>query len=120
MASMPSSAVRANISPSRAAPSSMEYSVCTCRCTKPSLDPDVMCGTPSAMARCNGPGRSAAVLLGKSSQTTRLVERGQRDSGVVAQVVQPLAALVHVDQDPVARLVAHQQVPGGHRHRLTV
>src|SRR3954447_3207583 len=36
MASMPSSAVLANISPSRAAPSSMEYSVCTCRWTKPS------------------------------------------------------------------------------------
>ena len=32
----PSSAVRSNMSPSRAAPSSMEYSVCTCRWTNPS------------------------------------------------------------------------------------
>src|SRR3954452_4003994 len=34
---MPISAVLANRSSSRAAPSSMEYSVCTCRCTNESL-----------------------------------------------------------------------------------
>src|SRR4051794_19338554 len=34
---MPISAVFANRSSSRAAPSSMEYSVCTCRCTNESL-----------------------------------------------------------------------------------
>src|SRR3954447_6891198 len=39
---MPSSAVRANISPSRAAPSSMEYSVCTCRWTNESDEPPDM------------------------------------------------------------------------------
>src|SRR3954452_703287 len=42
IASMPSSAVRAKRSSSRAAPSSMEYSVCTCRCTNPSRDPPAM------------------------------------------------------------------------------
>src|SRR3954469_1422904 len=39
MVSMPSSAVRSNISDNRAAPSSMEYSVCTWRWTNESRDP---------------------------------------------------------------------------------
>src|SRR5690349_9178755 len=44
MASMPSSAVRANMSSSRAAPSSMEYSVCTWRWANPDPEPAAMGG----------------------------------------------------------------------------
>src|SRR3954464_7731135 len=76
---MPSSAVRANISPSRAAPSSMEYSVCTCRCTKESFtrDPVDMWGdrpfpdvdTDRAHAGTDL-GEPAALLLGEDRQPT--------------------------------------------------
>src|SRR4051794_25101667 len=73
---MPSSAVRANISPSRAAPSSMEYSVCTCRCTKESFPvdmwgdrpfPDVDTDRTHAATDLGGP---AALLLGEDRQPT--------------------------------------------------
>src|SRR4051794_22226548 len=76
---MPSSAVRANISPSRAAPSSMEYSVCTCRCTKESFTrdpvdmwgdrpfPDVDTDRAHAGTDLGGP---AALLLGEDRQPT--------------------------------------------------
>src|SRR3954466_4397999 len=79
IASMPSSAVRANISPSRAAPSSMEYSVCTCRCTKESFTrdpvdmwgdrpfPDVDTDRAHAGTDLGGP---AALLLGEDRQPT--------------------------------------------------
>src|SRR5512133_1369351 len=45
-----------------------------------------------------------------------LVEGGQRDPGVAAEVVEALAALVHVDQDPVTV----EEVPGRHGHRSAV
>jgi len=45
-----------------------------------------------------------------------LVQHGQRDARVLAQVVQPLAAVLHVHQDPVAV----QHVPGGDGDRLAV
>src|SRR5262252_5395607 len=60
---MPSSAVRAKRSSSRAAPSSMEYSVCTWRWTKsPALtDPDDMGGAAllsGAAVRCQTVGQA--------------------------------------------------------------
>ena len=58
-AGMPSSAVRSNKSSSRAAPSSMEYSVCTCRCTKESWDPGSTSGSGAPSGACERAGRSA-------------------------------------------------------------
>src|SRR3954451_10985581 len=75
MAPMPSSAVRANMSLSRAAPSSMEYSVCTCRWTNESRDPaaDMGWGRPFLLDGAHDePGRRGPrpCLWGEVAQPT--------------------------------------------------
>src|SRR5687768_11734159 len=63
---MPSSAVRWNSPSSREAPSSMEYSVCTCRCTKLSAElveePDDMEETSAPFGVADGVTGGAEVL----------------------------------------------------------
>src|SRR6478735_3531917 len=112
--SMPSSAVRSNMSVSRAAPSSMEYSVCTWRCANPSLEPVDMraFSTPSRRVvsrarrtagesrggRSPGEEPSAYVsLAGQSDRTRRVSQPADRapvavrpgDRGAVAGEHEP-------------------------------
>src|SRR3954471_8247748 len=70
---MPSSAVRANMSSSRAAPSSMEYSVCTCRCTKESCDPPDIGSSDSSQGMTTDQASRLTLGLdqGEGDQTTR-------------------------------------------------
>src|SRR5680860_1794603 len=74
-AGIPIAAVRRKRSGNRAAPSSMEYSVCTCRCTNESLDPDDI--NADALPNSHSPqlnkttGEAAADILGKVSQWGR-------------------------------------------------
>src|SRR4051812_303975 len=74
IASMPSSAVRAKRSSSRAAPSSMEYSVCTCRCTNPSRDPPAMDARGSSRGHSSAyVGRAAdGLAMGKTASLSDL------------------------------------------------
>src|SRR4051812_27430984 len=73
---MPSSAVRANMSSSRAAPSSMEYSVCTCRCTNESAlrpDPPDIGSSDSSQGMTTDQASRLTIGLdqGEGDQTTR-------------------------------------------------
>src|SRR3712207_7889944 len=76
IAGIPSSAVRANMSSSRAAPSSMEYSVWTCRWTKSPLPVLTLLGTglPAPLDARRPTGRADEpdpVLGGKRAQPRR-------------------------------------------------
>src|SRR6188472_3470038 len=116
---MPSSAVRSNMSSSRAAPSSMEYSVCTCRWTKPSLLaelPDIrrdqpfpeLCGGHPSSAQamwCSGGlvvrgRRSAYVSMAGPSDTTRRVSGGCGSPAGLPRGDALLDHRVHHPRDP--------------------
>src|SRR4051794_26000930 len=109
---MPSSAVRANISPSRAAPSSMEYSVCTWRCTKESFarDPADMWGDrpfPDV-------GYCSACMLGSTGETRGRASWGRPSAYVTSASTcrRPAGALTGQASHRAPTVPPHALTPG--------